>query len=517
MNYIIYCRKSSEDDSKQIQSLETQQSLLADYAKRADLNVVDTLHELRSAKNDNNRPLFNSMLAKIENGEIDGILVAHIDRLSRNGIESAKIIKLFEQGLLKEIRTPSRIFNSVQDLLYMDFDFVFASHYSRNLSIRVKEGMKTKLKKGEYPGQAPLGYLNNNKNIYPDPEIAPLVKKAFELYASGKCSLKEIVEEMYELGFRSKAGKKIRKSTYDRMLKNPAYIGKIRYAGKIYEGIHTPIISEELFNAVKEVNLNKTRPKPKKYKFLYRGFVFCEVCGCMYTATIKKSKYKYYYCTNGKHNCDEHKSYMKDNKVEEVTQGIFDNISDIVTSDIAELSLEAYKNSLLDSVRDKKTSLKNISKSLSRIETKKDKLLDLLLEEKITQEAYDRKLKDLESEEKKLNKQSKRIKGNKVKNTLELLDSFKIEAISLSKVFEEGDDQVKQDLLNSALWNFSVKDKKVAKVRYKTLYQKLINASLSGDFTTWLPGRDSNPDLRVQSAASLPLDYRAILSDWPQF
>ena len=109
MKYIIYCRKSSEDDSKQIQSLETQESLLMDYSKKADLMVVDVLHESRSAKNDNNRPLFNSMLEKIENGALDGILVAHIDRLSRNGTESAKIMKLFEQGSLKEIRTPSKI------------------------------------------------------------------------------------------------------------------------------------------------------------------------------------------------------------------------------------------------------------------------------------------------------------------------------------------------------------------------------------------------------------------------
>src|SRR5690606_15977086 len=138
-------------------------------------------------------------------------------------------------------------------------------------------------------------------------------------------SLKQLVNEMYELGFRSKSGQKIRKSTYDRMLKNPAYIGKIKYGGKIYAGIHKHIISNELFETVNEVNVNKTRSRSKEHKFLYRGFVKCSVCECMYTAVLKKNRYKYYYCTNGKFVCDQHKSYMRDIKVKEVAQGIFDN------------------------------------------------------------------------------------------------------------------------------------------------------------------------------------------------
>ena len=109
MKYIIYCRKSSEDDSHQVQSLETQITLLDELAKRSNLDVVDRLQESRSAKNVDNRPLFNSMIERVKNGEIDGLLVAHIDRLSRNGSESALITKLFEDGLLKEIRTPSKI------------------------------------------------------------------------------------------------------------------------------------------------------------------------------------------------------------------------------------------------------------------------------------------------------------------------------------------------------------------------------------------------------------------------
>jgi site-specific DNA recombinase len=502
MKYIIYCRKSSEDDTKQIQSLETQEALLDEYAQKANLIVVDRLHESRSAKNDNNRPLFNLMMEKIENDEAHAILVAHIDRLSRNGTESAKIMKLFEQGALKEIRTPSRIYSSIQDLLYMDFDFVFAAHYSRNLSIRVKEGLQTKLNKGEFPSKAPLGYLNKEGKIYPDPQYAPFIVKTFELYVTGNYSLKQLVEHNYNQGLRSATGGKIRKSTFDRMLKNPVYMGFVKSNNKLYKGIHTPLISEELFEASQNINKVKARPKPQIHQFLYRGFVHCACCGCMYTTSLKKGKYIYYYCTNGRLKCTQHKEYMRDFEIQNLAQSIFNKINKTITSELAQLSLEAYCNDLKDSSKFQETSLQTIESNIKKSNQKQQKLLDLLLDEKITQETYDHKLMLIKEDEKVFHKQKRNIHNLNPENTMELLHSFKDEAISLSDMFSEGDDEVRLDLLNSALWNFSIEDKKIALVRFKVMYEKLANCSKTNDFATWLPDRDSNPNSQLQRLLS---------------
>jgi len=299
MKYIIYCRKSTEDDSRQVQSLETQITLLDELAKRCNLDVVDRLQESRSAKKSDNRPLFNFLIERIKSGEVEGILTAHIDRLSRNGTEAAIITKLLEERKLKEIRTPSDIFNSPQDILFMDIKFAFSSYYSRDLSVKVKEGIQTKLKKGEFPNMAPLGYLNKDKKIYPNPEFAPLVKRVFNLYSSGDYSLNDLVTKLYDGGFRSKNGSKFRKSTYERMLKNPVYVGLVRCNGIIYKGIHEPIISEELFESCQNINKFKSRPRLIKHDFLYRGFVKCAVCGCMFTTSLKtkpsQKRYIYYY------------------------------------------------------------------------------------------------------------------------------------------------------------------------------------------------------------------------------
>lgn len=96
MKYFIYCRRSSEEESKQVQSLETQERELLDYASKYNLQIKEVIKESKSAKTDGNRALFTKMLESISHGEANGLLVLHIDRLSRNGIESGKLIKLFE-------------------------------------------------------------------------------------------------------------------------------------------------------------------------------------------------------------------------------------------------------------------------------------------------------------------------------------------------------------------------------------------------------------------------------------
>jgi hypothetical protein len=404
---------------------------------------------------------------------------------------------LFDEGKLKEIRTPSKIYNS-RDILYMDFDFVFAAHYSRNLSIRVKEGNLTKLKRGEFPNRAPFGYINKNGKIYPNPPKSETVKKIFELYATGKYNLRQLAKTLYTLGYCSQTGVKFSKSALDRTLKNRLYISEIPYGGKIYKAVHTPLVSEDLFNKVQDVRLNVARPKPKKYDFLYRGFVKCAVCGCMFTTSMKvkpsQKKYIYYYCTNGKFVCNQHKKYLRDSGVEALAQGIFDNLSGLVDSEVAQLSLEAYCQSLKDNSSSSDQIKTNIDILINKNKVKQSKLLDLLLEEKITQEKHDLKLKELEAEEIDLKNQKTDVKNIDPDVTLELLQNFKNEAISLKKVFFEGDDEVKQDLLKSALWNFSIKDDKVANVRYKTLYERLGKMPKNAKFDAWLPDLDSNED-----------------------
>jgi site-specific DNA recombinase len=227
MKYFIYCRKSSEEDSKQVQSLGTQERIMVDFAVKNNLKVVDILKESKSAKDAGTREVYNKMLVDINKGKADGILVEHTDRLARNFIDAGKLLDLMGKGILKEIATPYRSFSSVQDTLYMGFDFVFATHYSAQLGVKVKEGIDSKVLKGEYPTHAPLGYYNKEGKIYIDKSKAPYFKRLFELYATGEYSIKEVGNILYKEGLRTKGGYKVSKTVLHRALKNPIYRGDL--------------------------------------------------------------------------------------------------------------------------------------------------------------------------------------------------------------------------------------------------------------------------------------------------
>jgi len=451
MKFFIYCRKSSEENSKQVQSLGTQQRILVDLALKMDLKIVDIIKESKSAKTDQNRPLFTKMLERIQNGEADGILVVHTDRLARNFIDAGYIIKMIEQQIIKEVRTPTQIFNNVPSLMYMGFDFVFASHYSRDLSVKVKAGNESKLLKGEYPGTAPVGYVNirPGRGIEPDPIRSSFVKKAFKLFATREYSLKSLSKHLYDLGFRSRFGNKIHVSSLQLMLSNPAYYGAIKRKDVLYAGVHQPLISKELFDQVQDVFANKSRPKKSDHKFTYRDFLYCDKCGCKVTAGIAKGKYIYYRCTNAKGICDQQKRYWNKDHVYQEFKKFFADFT--LDPDKANKAFELYKAKVgLDSNLSKNKN-KAIKQQVRDLENKISKLEDMYLEDRISADKFDHKKKDFNAELTQLKLLSKQKNQRQDNYTLELVEELKNKAIQLDFIFEDGDDEVRRDLLKSVL------------------------------------------------------------------
>src|SRR3989344_9524047 len=94
IRYCNYCRKSSESEDRQVLSIDSQKDEAVELADRHEVKIIETLSESKSAKIPNNRPKFKEMVKKIEDGEINGIVVWHADRLSRNAIDSAVLIDL---------------------------------------------------------------------------------------------------------------------------------------------------------------------------------------------------------------------------------------------------------------------------------------------------------------------------------------------------------------------------------------------------------------------------------------
>ena len=306
--YILYARKSTDVEDKQVLSIEAQLVELRAYAKNEGLQIVDELIEKQSAKIPG-RPIFGNMLKRIETSEASGIIAWHPDRLARNSIDGGQIVYLLDQTHLQALKFPTFWFeNTSQGKFMLSIAFGQSKYYVDNLSENTKRGLRQKVRRGECPGVAPFGYINDVRThtIVIDRRNAPIVKEAFELYAKGDQRLEDIANFFASKQVLSRGGKLAHRDRVKKMLTNPFYYGHFRYVGEVYEGKHTPIISKKLFDSV-QATLTKRGHKQKcsTAPQAFCGLLRCGACQMHITAE-KKTKYQkngnvheyvYYRCT----------------------------------------------------------------------------------------------------------------------------------------------------------------------------------------------------------------------------
>ena len=271
--FFIYTRKSTDDKDRQVRSISDQLAELKELAVKEQIEVVDIFVEKQTAKIPG-RPVFNEMLLRMEAGEANGILAWHPDRLARNSVDGGKIIYFVDTKIILDLKFSTFWFDPTpQGKFMLSIAFSQSKYYVDNLSENIKRGHRQKLKDGIWPQNAPVGYLNDSdkKVIIPDPERSPYIVRAFEAYASGKYTLRQVRDMVNELGLRSRKEQELSISNIHNMLKNPIFCGLLRYGGEIYEGKHKPIITKKLFDSAQEVMSRKSKPKGKGLKeYLYR-------------------------------------------------------------------------------------------------------------------------------------------------------------------------------------------------------------------------------------------------------
>ena len=297
----LYARKSTDVEDKQVLSIDAQINELREFAEREKIVIVAELIEKQSAKTPG-RPIFNAMLERLEAGEADGILAWHPDRLARNSVDGGRIIYMLDTGKIKTLKFPRSWFeNTPQGKLMLHNDFGFSKYFVDSLSENTKRGLREKVRRGEYPCVAPLGYLNGyrTKRVIVDRERAPVVKEAFEQYATGTVKLDDLRHFFAKHNIRTRNGKMLCRASVTNMLSNPFYYGHFRYTGEVHEGTHEPLISKRLADQAQAVLQKRYRWSPfvmpvKPKAFL--GLLHCSTCGGAITAEIQKG-HTYYRCT----------------------------------------------------------------------------------------------------------------------------------------------------------------------------------------------------------------------------
>lgn len=331
IKYFLYARKSSESEDRQVQSIDDQINRLKKLAGDLNLDIKKTYTEARSAKKPNNRPLFDEMMQSIGNGEADGILCWHLNRLTRNPIDSGKLSWLLQQGVLKSIQTVERQYLPSDNVLLFNVETGQANQYILDLSRDTKRGLQRRLEKGLPNGIVPQGYLNDKENKVPikDPERFNLIRKMWDLMLTGNYTPPKILDIANdEWGYRTRkfkrvGGNELSRSGIYKIFTNLFYAGIIEVNGVQYEGHHDKMITFEEYDRVQMILGRKGKPRPKHHEFPFTGSIRCDVCGCLYTAETKKKlikstgevkEYTYYHCTRKtkKVKCDQKKSVRSD-------------------------------------------------------------------------------------------------------------------------------------------------------------------------------------------------------------
>ena len=315
MNYFLYARKSTDVEDKQVRSIEDQLAVLRTLAKEQGLNIVHEFIEKQSAKIPG-RPMFTEMLALIEKGEAQGIICWKLDRLARNPIDGGQISWFLQKGIIEHIQTHDRSYKPSDNILMMSVEFGMATQYILDLSANTKRALHEKVKNGEYPTIAPIGYFNDarQKTVVMDKRKAKVVKEAFKLYAEGNFTLEKIADYFKKHKMLSKNGYQLSRDRITNILSNPFYYGHFRYSGELYEGKHESLITKKLFDKVQEVMKNRGwQDRQENNPLPLCGLLKCGECGCSITAEkkIKKQKngnvhhYTYYHCTKKRGLCPQ--------------------------------------------------------------------------------------------------------------------------------------------------------------------------------------------------------------------
>ena len=413
--YFIYARKSSENEDRQMASIDSQVDELKKLASDLKLEVADVLVESQSAKGPG-RPIFNDMLMRISQGEATGILCWKLNRLARNPIDGGQISWMLQENVIEHIQTYGRDYKSDDNVLMMQVEFGMANQFIRDLRTDTKRGLRAKAERGWYPTFATLGYMHNpyklkgEKEIITDPERFDLVRKVWDLMLTGTYTPPQALKiATEEWGLRNRKGQNIAKSNIYRILSDPFYYGSFEYpkgSGNWYEGKHEPMITRAEYDQVQRVMGGKHNTRAKAYEFAYKGPIVCGECGAQVTAEhkIKKQKngvvrnYIYYHCTKRKDpNCSQ--KAIEEKKLEEHIATTISKVD--IPEEFFNWAMSRLKEDNDREVRSRKKIILNQQIQYQDVLAKIDNLIDMRADKEITADEFkNRKAKLVDEQEK---------------------------------------------------------------------------------------------------------------------
>ena len=312
---VIYCRVSTEEQVENF-SLATQQKACRDFCARNSFDVDKVFVEEGESAKTTQRTQFQRMLTycRENKGRVKWVVVYAVNRFARSSHDHLQT-RVFLAALGVSLRSVTEQFDeSSQGKLMESILASFAQFDNDVRAERTVAGMKAAIQSGKWTFRSTLGYLKGDRrpgspSLIHDPERAPLIRQAFEMYATGLHTKQKVLEMINAAGLRTVKGAKVSQQTFEQMLRKPVYAGWLVVDGwgERTRGDFEPLVSQELFDCVQAVLSGKrmsVMPRLRSHPdFPLRHFVKCGSCGSPLTGCYTKGRtkrYPYYYCQNNK-------------------------------------------------------------------------------------------------------------------------------------------------------------------------------------------------------------------------
>lgn len=379
-NAVIYARYSSEKQNEQ--SIEGQLDICREYARAHDINVIECYtDEALSGKSDK-RPGFQKMIRDSKSRHFELVLVYKFDRFARNRFDSAIFKAQLKKNGVRVVSAMEVVAEGPEGIILESLLEGMAEYYSANLAQNVERGMRQRAKKAKFlGGKVPLGFqVDSNKNYIIDGTTAPIVKKIFDMYASG-ISARKIVDYLNGSGYTSSSGNKFSYTSLHGILSNEKYNGKYTsFKGDIVvENAFPKIVDDVTFEKVKSVmERNKHAPAHAKspVDFYLSGKLFCGHCGASMvgdSGTGRNGTTHYYYtCLSRKRKRGCKKKSVKKEWIEKfITELVINKV--LTDENIEYLAQKTYE--LYERERDDDSELRALKEQLKNVQKKIDNLV----------------------------------------------------------------------------------------------------------------------------------------------
>lgn len=408
--------------------------------RKAEALGLTTVHEYiepgRSATEMTKRVAFQEMLERIRRDrDVDYVIVYKLSRFARNRTDDAIVMADLQKRGVTLISATEQIDAAPVVQLMHGILAAFNEYRSREDGADIAYKMGQKAKNGGTLGRAPIGYLNVTENIdgrkintvHVDPERAPFVKLAFELYATRDKTFQDIADELTDRGLRTRPTQRhpagpISDSKIQQMLHDRYYLGEVRYKDETYPGRHEPLISEELFNQVQQLMGERgyARERRKRHEHYLKGTIWCGQCRLEQhvnrrmilmrtTGRHGNADYGYFFCRGVQdHVCDA--PYSSIDRVEDAVAEHYKTIR------LSPAFVAAVRNhietALNDQVAAQQLLRKNLEDQLAQLTVKEDNLLDLAADSSLPQERIRQRLRDIARDRRRVTEQLSQVHGD---------------------------------------------------------------------------------------------------------